>query len=188
MSPTILPRLLLIIDGHLLKLQTEITQCDGCHRTLRQKKLMTVLRDLLTLAACATGIAIPAIGQSHKQTCPVIPTFVDVNYYHQGGRSKPQLRVQMENGAGKPVASVTLTLSLLDTAGATRIYPNDFSYDKGLETGRNKLYAWNLSPDLVDMHRTGESVFIKEVTFADGNEWSDDGSESCQITLDYHAR
>lgn len=149
---------------------------------------MNLLRAVLIPVFGVAGTSLLSFAQSGKQKCPVMPDYVEVSYNHAGGQSKPQLRVQMENLAKQPVRSVILSLSLLDSGGASNAYPGDLVYQDGIDAGKRKLYAWSLSPDAVDIHRTGESVYVKQVAFADGNEWADDGSESCVLTVDYHAR
>jgi hypothetical protein len=113
---------------------------------------------------------------------------VALAYNHAGGHSIPQLRVRFGNAAGKRVTMVKFTLSLLAPGGDARLYPNDLEYADGLETGTKKVFTWALVPELVDIHRAGETVFVQKVEFADATAWVDDGSESCAFKVDFHAQ
>jgi hypothetical protein len=143
---------------------------------------------LLTLAICiTTGIARASV-QSTPGQCPVVLDHIELSYSHQQGQSKPQLRVNFGNAAGKRISTVTLTLSLLDSNGYPRPYPDDLVYRGGLEAGKERAFTWDLTPESIDIHRSGETVLVQEVEFADNTSWKDDGSESCILTVDFHAK
>ena len=142
----------------------------------------------LVLALSLACSLAPAKAQSSARKCPVVIDHVELSYNHQGGESKPQLKVRFGNEAGKQISTVTFSLSLLDFGGYPHPYPEDLKYSGGLETGKKKEFTWNLASESVDIHRTGETVVIQKVEFADVTSWVDDGSESCVFTVDFHAR
>jgi hypothetical protein len=142
---------------------------------------------LLVLALCLACGTMRAKAEGPLRKCPVVIHGVELSYNHQDGQSKPQLRVEFGNNAGKQISNVTFSLYVLDAGGDPRPYPDDFTYREGLETGKKRAFVWNLAPETVDIHRTGETVVVKRVEFVDTTRWIDDGSESCVFTVDFHA-
>lgn len=142
----------------------------------------------LALALCVAWGVAPAVAENPEQKCPVVIDQVDLNYNHAGGRSAPQLRVRFGNEASKGISTVTFSLSLLGTGGDPRPYPDDLTYSDGLESGKKKVFIWELASESVDIHRAGETVVIQKIEFADATTWVDDGSQSCVFTVDFHAR
>jgi len=143
---------------------------------------------ILAFALCLACGATKANAQRSEQKCPVSLNHIELSYNHEGGHSKPQLRVEFGNTAGKGITTVTLTLSVLDSAGYPHPYPEDLVYRDGLEAGKQKNFAWSLAPESIDIHRTGETVLVQQVQFADATSWKDDGSESCVLSVDFHPR
>lgn len=129
-----------------------------------------------------------ARAEQPKLQCPVAIKTIELTYSHVGGQSKPQLGAIFANHAEKHVAAITFSLSQLDSAGSPHPYPDDLIYRGGLSTGKQKHFTWDLSPEAVDLHRTGELLLVRAVRYDDATEWKDDGSESCSFTVDYHAR
>jgi hypothetical protein len=142
----------------------------------------------LTLALCLACIAMRIQAQKPEPKCPVAIDHIELSYSHAGGESKPQLGVIFTNHARERVATATFSLSLLDSGGYPHPYPDDLIYREGLDPGKQKDFVWDLAPDAVDIHRTGEAVILQEIKFDDATGWKDDGSESCALTVDYHAR
>jgi hypothetical protein len=142
---------------------------------------------LTTVLYLAYGAA-HSLAQSPEQKCPVGLDHIELSYGHQGGQSKPQLRVIFNNDSGKKISTVTFSLSVLDSGGYPHPYPDDLVYRDGLEAGKQKVFSWELAPESVDIHRTGETVVVQEVEFAGSASWKDDGSESCVLTLDFHPK
>lgn len=143
---------------------------------------------LLALGCCLAFVAPQASAGAFEQKCPVALDHIELSYAHQGGQSKPQLRVNFGNTAGKQISTITFTLSILDSGGYPHPYPDDLVYRKGLEANEQKVFVWSLAPESVDIHRTGETVLVQEVEFSDATSWKDDGSESCELTVDFHPR
>lgn len=143
---------------------------------------------LLVLALSLACGMMQAKAESPERKCPVVIHSVELSYNHQDGQSKPQLRVEFGNDASKQISNVTFSLSVLDAGGNPRPYPDDFTYREGLAAGKKKIFVWNLAPEAVDIHHTGETVVLKKVEFVDTTRWIDDGSESCVFTVDFHAR
>lgn len=143
---------------------------------------------LLVLALCLACGTMRAEAESPERKCPVVINSVELSYSHQGGESKPQLKVAFVNFASKQVSNVTFSLSVLDADGYPRPYPDDLTYREGLETGKKKVFIWDLANESVDIHRAGETVVVTKVEFTDTTRWIDDGSESCVFTVDFHAR
>jgi hypothetical protein len=149
---------------------------------------MRTIAAWLSLGLAAGGIATQVAAQGSEQKCPVVLDHIDLSYAHQGGESKPQLRVNFDNAADKKIAKVTFSLSVLDPDGYPRPYPEDLAYSDGLEAGKQRIFTWYLAQESVDIHRAGETVVVREVKFSDNTSWKDDGSESCALTVDFHAR
>jgi len=100
--------------------------------------------------------------------------------------------VSFANNAGQRIMTVGFSLSVLDSSGSSLLYPEDLIYSNGLDAGKKKVFLWELEPASVDIHRAGETVVVQRVQFADTSglnslAWTDDGSESCKLTVDYHA-
>jgi len=132
-------------------------------------------------------IGIPAAARPPER-CPVLLQNISLTYNHNGGKSTPQLQVKFANDTGVELAKATFQLSVLDAAGYPQIYANDFEFRGALAPRKSKISSWDLDANSVDIHRTGETVLLKSVTFADGNGWADDGSETCRMTVDFHAQ
>jgi len=113
---------------------------------------------------------------------------VQLTYNHQGGQSVPRLKVRFSNEAGKRIARVSFSLALLDPDGYPHSYPGDLDYRAGLDAGKMRASFWELRSELVDIHNAGETVVVRRVQFGDGSGWEDGGSESCKLTMDFHAR
>lgn len=150
--------------------------------------LMMIKPALLVMTFCLALGSMRAEARSAERKCPVVVNSVELSYNHQGGESKPQLRIEFGNLAGKKISIVTFSLSVIDAGGYARPYPDDLMYREGLDTGKKKVFLWDLEPENVDIHRTGETVVVKKVEFADTTLWTDDGSESCVFTVDYQAK
>ena len=123
-----------------------------------------------------------------EEKCPVAIGRVELSYDHRGGESKPQLKVEFGNYAGKRISTVTFSLSVLDGGGYPHPYPNNLRYLDGLESGKKKAFTWDLASESVDIHRAGETVAVLEVEFVGTESWIDDGSQSCAFKVDFHAR
>ncbi|MDR3750839.1 MAG: hypothetical protein P4K94_05065 [Terracidiphilus sp.] len=143
---------------------------------------------LLVLTLCLTCIVVRAEDKNPESKCPVVIDHVELSYSHQGEPSKPQLRVGFRNNAGKQISAVTFGLSILDSGGYPRSYPDSLTYGEGLEAGQKKLFVWDLASESVDIHRAGETVVVQKIEYADATGWTDDGSESCMLKIDFHAR
>jgi hypothetical protein len=148
---------------------------------------------LTVLALCLACGVVRAEAQKPARKCPVVIGQIELSYNHQGGQSKPELKVSFGNDSSKQVSTVIFSLSLLDSGGYPHPYPDDLTYRDGVEAGKEKVFTWELAPESVDMHRTGEAVVVLKVEFAGTSgqypaSWTDDGSESCKLTVDYHAR
>ena len=142
----------------------------------------------LLFAICLTGCPVGALAQKAAQRCPIAIEHLALGYSHEGGQSKPQLQLQFGNRADRRIAAATFELSLLGEGGYPHSYPEDLVYRNGLDPHKYKNFTWDLNPEAVDIHRTGESLVLQQVEFEDGTSWKDDGSESCALTVDYHPR
>jgi len=149
-------------------------------------RTITLLSVVVFCLACG---GVRAEAESPAQKCPVMIDRVELNYSHQGGQSKPELTISFGNDAGKRISSVAFSLSMLDSSGDPQPYPADLKYSDVLDAGKKRVFVWELAPESVDIHHAGETVVVKKVEFDHpGAAWKDDGSESCKLTVDYHAR
>jgi hypothetical protein len=143
---------------------------------------------LLVFTLCLACGAVNGKAESPERECPVVINHVDLSYNHQGGESKPQLTIEFGNHSGKQISKITFNLSVLGQGGYPHPYPDELIYREGLDTDKRKVYIWDLTSEAVDIHRTGETTVVKKVEFIDTTSWSDDGSESCAFTVDFHAK
>jgi len=158
----------------------------GDRQLMRVKSLLPVLTMFL---ACSVARANPG---SPPRKCPVAIDRVELSYSHQGGPSKPELMVSFGNDTGQRIMTVKFSLSVLDSSGYPQPYPDELIYSDGLDAGKKKVFLWELAPASVNIDRAGETIVVQRVQFADTSGlnslvWTDDGSESCKLTVDYHA-
>src|ERR1700692_629050 len=118
-----------------------------------------------TFALCLACSMLRAGGETSEQKCPVVIEHVELSYNHQGGQSKPQLILKFDNNSGKRISAITFSLSVLDSGGYPRPYPDDLQYRDSLDAGRQKVFTWSLPFESVDMYRTGERIFVQDVEF-----------------------
>ena len=109
-------------------------------------------------------------------------------YSHEGTPSVPRLQVRFTNATTSSIVHITFQLALLDANGYQHDYPDDLTFRNELEPGKRKNSIWTLHPESVDIHRAGQVVVVKQIDFLGGSSWSDDGSESCKFSVDFHAR
>lgn len=72
-------------------------------------------------------------------------------------------------------------------AAISHDYPDDLTFRNVLEPDQEKISIWTLHPGSVDIHRAGQLVVLKLVSFAEGTSWYD-GSECCKFSVDFHSR
>lgn len=147
---------------------------------------MKMITAALTAAICLAWGVVQGAAQSPEAKCPVMLDHVALAYNHEGGRSVPQLKVWFENHAGKQISTVIFSLSVLDSGGYPRPYPHNLKSHASLDSGKKKESTWELTAESVDIHGTGETVAVTKIEFADASTWTDDGSESCALTVDFH--
>jgi hypothetical protein len=142
----------------------------------------------LMLAVCIAGCSAEGMSQKPAQRCPIAIENLALGYNHAEGQSKPQLQLQFGNRENKRIATATFQLWLLGEGGYPHPYSEDLVYRDGLDPHKRRNFTWDLNPEAVDIHRTGESLILQAVEFDDGTTWKDDGSLSCELTVDYHPR
>jgi hypothetical protein len=126
------------------------------------------------------------VSPTPEDNCPIGFHHLDLRYNHAGGESKPQINLSFINQTQKKVAVFTISLSLLDSAGYANPYGKDLNYRAGADPGKKYVAIWTLQSPLIDMHHTGEIVYLQKVDFSDGTRWTDPGSLICKIVVDYH--
>jgi hypothetical protein len=141
---------------------------------------------ILLLILCVPVLASAA--ERAEQSCPVHIGHIELTYNHAGGQSKPQLSLMFDNTATKRIVSATFALLVLDANGYPRPYDDPFIDTTELDSGKTRLKTWELAPEKVDIHRTGETVILQSVEFDDRSKWEDDGTETCSLTVDYHPK
>lgn len=141
---------------------------------------------LLVLLLSSSASRIEA--QKKPQICPVVVEQMILTYNHRGGQSAPQLQIRFGNATDMQIAAVTFSLSLLDSGGYPRPYPDSLSYSDGIEAGKKQSFTWTLASESVDIKRTGETIVVEKVEFENKETWKDDGSQSCVFTVDFHPR
>jgi len=141
---------------------------------------------LLVFLISVSGMRIEA--QRKAQVCPIIVEQMILTFNHHGGQSSPELQLRFGNATQLQIAAVTFSLSLLDSGGYPRPYPESLSYSDGLEAGKKQSFTWSLASESVDMKRTGETIVVERVDFENQKAWKDDGSQSCAFSVDFHPR
>jgi hypothetical protein len=142
----------------------------------------------IAFALCSISGGSALWAQNGHRACPVVINQVNLTYSHEGNPSVPRLEIRFTNAGPQPIARVVFQLALLDGSGYSHEYPDDLTSNAELEPRKEKVSNWTLQPQSIDIHRAGETVVVKKVSFAEGNPWSDDGSESCKFVVDFHAR
>jgi hypothetical protein len=141
--------------------------------------------------ACCGALAQSSVAspETAPSKCPIGFEHLDLRYNHAGGQSEPQMRLAFRNRTSKTITRFVFALSILDSDGNPVPYASQFEYRREFPPfGPQRSHIWNLEPAAVDMHRSGESVILLEAEFADGKTWKDDGSQSCTLAFDYHAK
>jgi hypothetical protein len=177
------------VDNGLVQVQTVfLPGVTGSHLFILEEELMKTNSSSLILTLCLACGVMQAQANSADRKCPVVINRVELSYNHQGEPSKPQLRLWFQSDAGSPISAIAFSLSILDSGGYPRSYPGQLTYSDGLDAGKKKVFIWDLASESVDIHRTGETVVVQKVEFADAASWIDDGSEACAFKIDFHAR
>jgi hypothetical protein len=146
---------------------------------------------LVSLLLCYAALDYSAIAAPDESAarCPINLNRLELRYGHAGGQSVPQLKLDFTNLTGKTIEGIELTLYILDSQGNPHPYSEDLAYHHEIAPGTQlKSHIWLLDAASVDIFRTGESLTLRAVQFADGTTWKDDGSQACKIAVDYHAK
>lgn len=106
-------------------------------------------------------------------------------YSHAGGVSTPQVLISFTNNAAKRIARAHFGLEVLDPQGGAHSYEHGLSFTAGVDPGKTAESQWNLDFATVDIHRSGETIYLKSARFDDGTEWKDDGNEKCRFEVNY---
>lgn len=143
--------------------------------------IVTILLGVLVSGAVAQSTPPPK--------CPISLNRLDLRYNHAGGQSVPQLKLAFASQTEKTLTSMTFALSVLDAQGNPHPYTENLTFRREISPGnQQRSHTWNLDPASVDMHHTGESLTLLEVDFADGTSWKDDGTQTCTLLVDFHAK
>lgn len=144
--------------------------------------IVTILLGVLVSGAVAQSTTPPP-------KCPISLNRLDLRYNHAGGQSVPQLKLAFANQTEKTLTSITFALSVLDVQGNPHPYTENLTFRRDIPPGnQQRSHTWNLDPASVDMHHTGESLTLLEAGFADGTSWKDDGTQTCTLLVDFHAK
>jgi hypothetical protein len=157
-------------------------------RLIEMKATIPTISSMLAVLGTLCCFALPSVAQSSNQVCPISIEHLELGYAHRGSVSSPELIAIFSNTTGSRIATARFELSQLGAGGYPHSYPNILTYQVGVNAHKRTRYAWDLDPEAVDIHRTGQSLLLLSVGFDDRTIWKDDGSESCVLTVDYHGR
>lgn len=143
------------------------------------RRLTTVL-----LFAGLHGLA----GVAAKAECPIAISRLDLPYDHSGGQSIPMAIATFENRSAKRIVHARFSLSILDEQGVERPYPHSLDYPRALDVGKPAMSKWHLNAADVDMHRTGEVIYVMSVEYEDSTSWKDDGNLRCKYEVNYRGK
>jgi hypothetical protein len=127
-------------------------------------------------------------GRLAKAACPIVISRLDIPYDHSGGQSTPMAIASFENRSAKRILRAKFSLSILDEQGVERQYPHSLDYPRTLDVGKPAMSTWHLSAKDVDMHRTGEVIYVASVEFEDSTSWTDDGNLRCKYEVNYRGK
>jgi len=128
---------------------------------------MWIARLLLSLAFLRVTVL------AQENSCPVQPQSV---LEHAS-----EIAVLLKNTSGKPIASYRFGLTALTVNGHAHPFPDDFTDNIQLPAKVRRTAIWH-TPLAYQFALPLAQVYLLEVTFADGTDWTDDGSHSCAVT------
>jgi hypothetical protein len=105
-------------------------------------------------------------------TCPVIFT--------QVRNIEGSFFISLQNTTGVDITSYDVDLSFVDIQGRTHIFPFPLLRQERIAAGQNKV-AQFISPDALRFLFPVINTSLFKIEFADGSEWSDDGSHACSF-------
>ena len=106
-------------------------------------------------------------------TCPV--------KFNQVRNIEGSFFVSLQNTTGVDITSYDVDLSFVDIQGRTHLFPFPLVRQERIAAGQNKV-AQFISPDALQFLFPVINTSLFKIEFADGSEWSDDGSHGCSFT------
>ena len=134
-------------------------------------------------------VSLGCLGQnSAPAKCPISISHLMLPYNHVEGKSLPQVQLSFTNDTHQRIIKARFKLSVLDAQGSEQPYDQALTFTAGVDPGKTASSQWDLPATSVDIHRTGEIVYLTSVRFQDGTSWKDDGNLRCEYKVDYSPR
>jgi hypothetical protein len=110
---------------------------------------------------------------AQETSCPVQPKSVIEH--------ASEMAVSLQNMSGEPIASYRIGFTALTINGDGHRLSQDFTDNVPLPANERRTAIWH-SPVVYQLALPLVQVYLLEVTFADGTDWTDHGSHSCAVT------
>ncbi len=140
---------------------------------------------LLALAGCALGVIPASASAAPPEPCPISYAQLQMPYKHWGGISTPTVQLTFTNETRKKIVHAKFGLIVIGPDNSQVPYDQGLSFTAGADPGKPVSSEWRLVFDKVDIHRLGETLYLKSVRFEDNTTWVDDGNERCRQEIYY---
>ena len=120
---------------------------------------------VVVLTSCWTA-------RAQSSSCPIQPTEVrDID---------SQLAIEFDNVSGKQIATYGFGLTFFDLNGKAHAFPQPLAGNVQLsaQSHRNAIWRNRMARQFLFPYA---QAFVRQVVFADGTSWVDDGSHACSI-------
>jgi hypothetical protein len=136
---------------------------------------------VIAVAGLALGfVSIRAAAATPPERCPISYSKLSMPFVHERGMSTPTLQLSFTNDSLKKIVRAKFVLIVTGPQGEEQPYDQELSFTAGADPGKLTASHWNLDRDKVDIHRLGETVYLKSIHFEDGSAWQDDGNQRCR--------
>jgi hypothetical protein len=129
-----------------------------------------------------------AAGAAPVQPCPISYSALSMPYMYPGGMSTPVLQLGFTNVTGKKIVRAKFGLSVTGPDGNEVPYEQGLTFIAGADPGKITTAQWELDAAKVDIHHSGEVVYLKSVRFEDKTSWQDDGNEHCRDEVNWSGK
>jgi hypothetical protein len=138
----------------------------------------------LAIAVCG-AVDIPFSVAATPQPCPISYASLNMPYKHEGGISTPMVDLAFTNLTRKKIVRAKFGLIVMGPEGNLVPYEKDLTFSAGADAGKLTTSQWSLEMEKVDIHRMGETIYLKNVRFEDNSTWEDDGNQRCRQDVYY---
>ena len=136
-------------------------------------------------AVAFLGVAVPQGRAAAAEPCPVSYSSLSMPYKHAKGMSTPTVELSFTNDTHKKIVKAKFGLIVTGPDGSQVPYDQGLTFTAGADPGIVTSSKWELDMDKVDIHRLGETIYLKSVRFDDNSTWVDDGNQRCRQEIYY---